>query len=665
MAIVLAVVLLGIAVLARLDGQLRGALDRTLRQRAVEVARLSASTPKLLTAPGALEGRLGGSSLFVQAGRALRPLRRLSWGARTIARTGDASQRLAVPATRDEVGDLAQTRNAMLASLERAREAERRFVGDASHELRTADRAARQGRLRRAARCRSRGARRPRRRRRAPERAAGRPAGARARGCREPARGEPVDLVAIAREAAAADPGANAVVAAGSDEVLARGERAALERAAGNLVRNARRHGPAGGQITLAAASDGERARLSVSDEGSGLRPDEAARAFERFWRGPGAYAIAATVAALAVTGGIAQAALRSSDPSPAPKPLAAAVLDALRAPRFEGLTARIHFTNHLLPGGTLPAGASSPLAGGADGRLSLTADGRFRLDLTSGAGQAQVASDGKQLTLYDSTSKTLYTLPLPAAARSGAHGAAGGFGLQSIQSGLGDLMQYFSISDAKPSSTAGRPTYTVRIAPRDDGGLLGAAEVAWDAERGVPLRAAVYAQGESQRVLELKATEISYGAVSAAQVAPTPHPDARRVRVDAGDLTALGRPTKVTGVDAVARRLDFRLAAPAEIAGLARRQVYLVESDAGKGAVSVYGHGLGSIVVFQGKATGRPLFDRRDLPLPQVNIDGQTGTELATPLGTILTFERDGVSHVVGGLVPRVAAENAARDLH
>jgi hypothetical protein len=87
--------------------------------------------------------------------------------------------------------------------------------------------------------------------------------------------------------------------------------------------------------------------------------------------------------------------------------------------------------------------------------------------------------------------------------------------------------------------------------------------------------------------------------------------------------------------------------------------------ADAGKGAVSVYGHGLGSIVVFQGKATGRPLFDRRDLPLPQVNIDGQTGTELATPLGTILTFERDGVSHVVGGLVPPVAAENAARDLH
>src|SRR5918998_3975550 len=65
-AIVLAVVVLGVAVLARLDNQLSGTLDDSLRQRAVEVARLAASTPDVLLTPGALEGRLGGSSLLVQ-----------------------------------------------------------------------------------------------------------------------------------------------------------------------------------------------------------------------------------------------------------------------------------------------------------------------------------------------------------------------------------------------------------------------------------------------------------------------------------------------------------------------------------------------------------------------------------------------------------------------
>ena len=49
---------------------------------------------------------------------------------------------------------------------------------------------------------------------------------------------------------------------------------------------------------------------------------------------------------------------------------------------------------------------------------------------------------------------------------------------------------------------------------------------------------------------------------------------------------------------------------------------------------------------------------------LPQVNIDGATGTELATALGTMVTFERGGVSYTVLGSVPPAAAENAARGL-
>ena len=51
-------------------------------------------------------------------------------------------------------------------------------------------------------------------------------------------------------------------------------------------------------------------------------------------------------------------------------------------------------------------------------------------------------------------------------------------------------------------------------IGPKHDAGLLGSAELAWDAVRGVPLRVAVYARGNSTPVLELKATNVSYGAV-------------------------------------------------------------------------------------------------------------------------------------------------------
>ena len=65
-AIVLAVALLVIAVPKFLEGELRGTLDDTLVRRAADVARLNATVPGQLTAPGALEGRLAGGTLFVQ-----------------------------------------------------------------------------------------------------------------------------------------------------------------------------------------------------------------------------------------------------------------------------------------------------------------------------------------------------------------------------------------------------------------------------------------------------------------------------------------------------------------------------------------------------------------------------------------------------------------------
>ena len=121
-------------------------------------------------------------------------------------------------------------------------------------------------------------------------------------------------------------------------------------------------------------------------------------------------YGLVAVVALLAATAGIAQAALGGSASAPDPKPLDRAVLDALRAPRVEGVSARVTFTNGLLPGGSMPNGGGSPLAQGAEGRLWVAGDGRFRLELQSDGGDAQIVDDGKHLTLYDPASKTAYT---------------------------------------------------------------------------------------------------------------------------------------------------------------------------------------------------------------------------------------------------------------
>jgi hypothetical protein len=94
------------------------------------------------------------------------------------------------------------------------------------------------------------------------------------------------------------------------------------------------------------------------------------------------------------------------------------------------------------------------------------------------------------------------------------------------------------------------------------------------------------------------------------------------------------------------------------------------MRQQGGAGALAVYGKGLGAIAVFQRKAGDDTRKGpaagggRDDLRLPQINIGGATGTELATALGTVVTFERDGVAYVVAGSVPPVAAETAARGL-
>jgi signal transduction histidine kinase len=77
-----------------------------------------------------------GAATFWFVGRSLRPVEAIR--ARVAGITGrDLHARVPVPAARDEVGRLAETMNRMLDRLETASTVQRRFVADASHELRS------------------------------------------------------------------------------------------------------------------------------------------------------------------------------------------------------------------------------------------------------------------------------------------------------------------------------------------------------------------------------------------------------------------------------------------------------------------------------------------------------------------------------------------------
>jgi outer membrane lipoprotein-sorting protein len=392
---------------------------------------------------------------------------------------------------------------------------------------------------------------------------------------------------------------------------------------------------------------------------------------------------LAATCAALAGCAAIAFAALGGSGDKPPAKPLATAVHDALAAPAVKGVTARITFTNRLIDSSSLLNGAS-PLLSGATGRLWAAADGRFRLELQSDNGDAQITGDGDVISVYDATTNDLYRITLPR--DRGTRGAPTTHGVPSlgaIQSFLTRIAGKADLSGAKPSDVAGRPAYTVRISPKHDGGLIGAGELAFDAANGTPLRAAIYASGDPKPVLALEATDISFGPVSGADLAARPPADANVTDLDLrgqgahgapGPRRGLAGPQGVTGPAAVAAALPFKLSAPATLVGLPRGEVRLVQMGGEQGALVTYGAGLGGIAVLQqpaepGGAQQQPGSGRRGgglggLALPKVSIDGTDGQELATALGTVVRFQRDGVQYTIVGSVPPSAAEAAARAL-
>ncbi|MDN5744907.1 MAG: HAMP domain-containing histidine kinase, partial [Nocardioidaceae bacterium] len=81
------------------------------------------------------------------------------------------------------------------------------------------------------------------------------------------------------------------------------GEESELERAVTNLLDNAAKWSPEGGQVTV-RLSDGV---LTVDDQGPGIAEDDRARIFDRFWRSPDARTMPGSGLGLAIVRQVAE----------------------------------------------------------------------------------------------------------------------------------------------------------------------------------------------------------------------------------------------------------------------------------------------------------------------------------------------------------------------
>jgi two-component system sensor histidine kinase QseC len=103
-----------------------------------------------------------------------------------------------------------------------------------------------------------------------------------------------IDLVGVASDVieeltpVIADCGAELGFSHDDRPVLVQGHEAALAALLRNLIENAMRHVPAGGQVQLSIAQDVTTTTIDVADDGPGIPPERRAAVFARFHREPG-----------------------------------------------------------------------------------------------------------------------------------------------------------------------------------------------------------------------------------------------------------------------------------------------------------------------------------------------------------------------------------------
>ncbi|MFJ2640332.1 sensor histidine kinase [Streptomyces sp. NPDC087511] len=223
--------------------------------------------------------------------RALRPVEGIRREMAAITASEDLSRRVPEPGSRDEIARLARTTNETLTALEASVERQRRFVADASHELRSPIASLRTQLEVGAAH---------------PElldvpgavadtvRLQGLAADllllARLDAGERPGR-TVLDLGALVREEVSQRTGDRIAVTvsvpdsgpdAGRYEVA--GSRGQLARVLGNLLDNAERHARSAVTVSVGEAEGGGVA-VAVTDDGAGVPPEERERIFERFVR--------------------------------------------------------------------------------------------------------------------------------------------------------------------------------------------------------------------------------------------------------------------------------------------------------------------------------------------------------------------------------------------
>lgn len=281
-----------VAPIATRSGQVVGFIQLAQSLRTVDSTLRGLATLIIISiAAGLATATIGG---WFIAGNILEPIDRVTMTAQKITRARDLGRRIDVPNTIDEVGRLALTFNEMLARIEELFRAQQRFVADVSHELRSPltavrgnldllKRGAAEDPVERAQMIEAMDSETARMSRLVSDLLllARQDAGI-------PISKQPVELdtllLEVYRQAQLTARGIRITLGA-EDQAMIVGDRDRLKQVLLNLVDNAIKYTPPGGEVILGLTKDDTWVKISVRDTGIGIAPDHIPNLFDRFYR--------------------------------------------------------------------------------------------------------------------------------------------------------------------------------------------------------------------------------------------------------------------------------------------------------------------------------------------------------------------------------------------
>ena len=340
-------------------------------------------------------------------------------------------------------------------------------------------------------------------------------------------------------------------------------------------------------------------------------------------------------------------------------------------APDFR---ATVSVEQTLVPEGLISAseGDGPGASGPRSARVWYGGPEKLRAELQGENGDRVFVRNGSEVIAYDGANNTVRTGEKPEAEAASPEQAASP---EKINELLREISPTSVLRTGPPVEVSGRWAYPLTLEPRDRSlTLVERAEAFVDAETFVPLSFELYADDAPEPVARYKTQNFEVGAVPERRFELETPPGAEVIPVEPDDERKKARegrmeePRKVGSIEEARSLAGFGVQGLAEpVGGRKLREIRV----AGDGAVIAYGEGWGTVVLTEKPAKEgdavRPEAandneERGGFEVPTVGLGrGVQAREIATPVGSTLSWNADGVSYSLSGSVPAGELREAA----